>query len=38
MSRKLARHLIEVNYMGIAEKIKSFKKPYTKQNLKYQMD
>jgi len=27
MSKKLVDHLISVNYRGIAEKIKSFKKP-----------
>jgi len=30
MSRKLVDHLLIVNYKGIAEKIKSFKKPFSK--------
>ncbi len=30
MSRKLFKHLLDVDYRGIAEKIKSFKKPYIK--------
>ena len=31
MSRKLANHLIHVNFMGISDKIKNFKKPKTKK-------
>ena len=27
MSRKLANHLIHVNFMGISDKIKNFRKP-----------
>ena len=32
MSRKQVKHLIEANFMGIAEKIKHFKKPVRKVN------
>ena len=30
--RKLANHLMRVNYMGIYDKIKNFKKPKHKKN------
>jgi len=30
MSRKQANHLIRVNFMGISDKIKKFKKPRNK--------
>ncbi len=30
MSRKQANHLIRVNFMGISDKIKKFKKPRSK--------
>ena len=32
MSKKLVDHLLTVNYRGITEKIKSFKKPFIKPN------
>jgi hypothetical protein len=38
MSRKLVDHLLTVNYRGITEKIKSFKKPNIKPKTKSQRD
>ena len=29
-----AKHLIKINYMGIADKIKQFRKPYKKKATK----
>ena len=31
MSRKLIKHLVEVNFMGIADKIKHQRKPFVKR-------
>jgi hypothetical protein len=38
MSKKLVDHLLTVNYRGITEKIKSFKKPNIKPKTKSQRD
>jgi len=38
MSKKLVDHLLSVNYRGISEKIKSFKKPFIKPKTKSQRD
>lgn len=34
MSRKLIKHLMETNFMGIADKVKFLRKPYKRKPKK----